>query len=416
MASTVKKTNEPLFHIVKRANIEPWKVWAIRILSGLAALLVCGIVATIFTKDFGGFYSKLFQGVFGTEKRIWDLLYGISILLCIALAITPAFKMKFWNIGAEGQVLIAGLASYMTYFYLKDTALPGPVIVLLMAIFAIIAGAIWGVIPAIFKANWNTNETLFTLMMNYIAIGLIKLFTSIVAKDGSGTLKLIKDAGRLVTIGNYKYLLIVIIVAVITAIIAIYLKYSKHGYEISVVGESENTARYIGINVKKIIIRTMFLSGALCGVAGFLIVSGASYNINGSTVGGQGFTAILVSWLAHFNPIGMVLTAFLVIFFQQGSSFVNSQFQLGSDSFRAIIVGIFFFFIIGCEFFVNYQIKLRHDVQKKINKKLVALKLKKPTDPVVPKPVPVTESTTVDTSANETAEKVTDSDKKEEVK
>lgn len=387
MINAKKSNHEPLLHIVKRSGLEMWKVWLIRILSGLSALLVCGIVSSIFIKDFSGFYTNLFAGVFGTEKRIWSLLYGLAILLCIALAVTPAFKMKFWNIGAEGQVLISGLAAYMTYFYLKGTSLPGPLIVVLMAIFSILAGAVWGVIPAIFKANWNTNETLFTLMMNYIAIGLIKLFTSIVAKDGSGTLKIIKDSGRLITIGQYKYLLIIIIVAILTIIIAVYLKFSKHGYELTVVGESINTAKYIGINVKKVIIRTMTLSGAICGVAGFLIVSGASYVVNSTIVGGQGFTAILVSWLAHFNPLGMVLTAFLVIFIQQGTSFVTSSYNLGSDSIKAITVGIFFFFIIASEFFITYQIKLRHDVEKKLNKFLVKLKLAKPKEPVVMKKV-----------------------------
>jgi len=144
----------------------------------------------------------------------------------------------------------------------------------------------------------------------------------------------------------------------LTIAMYVYLKYSKHGYEISVVGESQNTARYIGINVKKVIIRTMALSGALCGIAGFLLVAGTDHTINTGTVGGMGFTAIMVSWLAKFNPILMAVASFLIVFLERGAGEIATAFQL-NESVSDILTGIILFFIIGCEFFVRYKVVFR---------------------------------------------------------
>ena len=135
----------------------------------------------------------------------------------------------------------------------------------------------------------------------------------------------------------------------------IYLNYSKHGYEIAVVGESERTARYVGMKVKRVIIRTMALSGALCGIAGLLLVGGINHTITTTIAGGQGFTAVMVSWLAKFNPITMVFTSFLIVFLERGASEISTAFGL-NQSFSDILTGIILFFIIGCEFFIQYKI------------------------------------------------------------
>ena len=143
----------------------------------------------------------------------------------------------------------------------------------------------------------------------------------------------------------------------------VYLHYTKQGYEISVVGESENTARYIGINVSKVIIRTMIISGALCGLTGFLIVGALDHSINTATIGGMGFTAIMVSWLAKFNPLIMIGTAAFVTFLDQGAAQVTTTFNVDS-SFPDMMVGIVLFFIIGCEFFITYRLKFRASAKK----------------------------------------------------
>lgn len=357
MKNNERTVREPLFHIAKRDNIIWWKAWLIRIGAMVAALLVCGIVAAILTKDgMLSFYSSLFEGVFQTKRRIWNLLQNTAMLLCVALAVTPAFKMRFWNIGAEGQVLVGALACAACMFYFGGKV-PDPLLILIMFCASITAGAIWAVIPAIFKAQWNTNETLFTLMMNYVAMALVAYCINIWVTSGSAVLGIL-EFGHFPIIGGSAYLLNIIIVAVLTVLIYIYLRYSKHGYELSVVGESLNTARYVGINVKKVIIRTMIFSGVICGIAGLLLVAGTSHTVTTDTVAGRGFTAILVSWLAKFNPIYMILTSFLVIFLQQGAAQVSTTYRLG-NAFPEIIIGIFFFFIIGCEFFIGYQIKFR---------------------------------------------------------
>ena len=357
-----KTTHEPLFHVVKRSSIPLWQSLLIRAGSIVAALIVAGVFTFVLTgQNPLQVYSTMVEGAIGTDRRIWNLLQGIALLLCVSLAVTPAFKMKFWNIGAEGQALMGGLASALCMITLSDKLSPG-VLMLVMIVTSIVCGAIWAVIPAIFKANWNTNETLFTLMMNYIAMQIVKYYAyKYSVPKGSGSIGIINSdtrAGWFPEILDQKYLLNIIIVIALTLFMYVYLKHTKHGYEISVVGESENTAKYIGINVKKVVIRTMLLSGAICGIAGLLMVAGTDHTISSETVGGRGFTAIMVSWLASFNPIMMFLTSFLIVFMEKGAIAVSSEFQLNA-SFSEIITGIIIFFIIGSEFFINYSIKFR---------------------------------------------------------
>ena len=362
-----KKENskhEPLFHIVKRSNVSMKKAIAVRAIAIVVALLVAGLYIFIITKRNPiEIYKQMFLGVFGSAHRITKALKSLAILLCISLAVTPAFKMKFWNCGAEGQALIGGLACAASMFYLGGSV-PKWLLVIVMIVTSILAGAIWAVIPALFKAKWNTNETLFTLMMNYVATSIVAFFIKCWAKDGSGILRPMTQYG-LPQIANTDYLLSVIVVALLTVAIYIYMKYSKHGYEIAVVGESENTARYIGINVKNVIIRTMLLSGAICGLCGLLLVGGIDKTISTETVGGQGFTAIMVSWLGKFNPIFMILTSFLIVFLQVGTKQVSTSFRIDT-SLADITTAIILFFIIGCEFFINYELRFRKK-EKEVN-------------------------------------------------
>ncbi len=362
MTNNSAKVHEPLFHIIKRSSMPKWQGWLIRILSVVAALVICGIVTVVLTGENPiQVYAKMVDGAIGTERRLWALAQNTAMLLCVALAVTPAFKMKFWNIGAEGQVLAGGLATAACMIFLGDKLSP-VVLMLVMIVSSIVAGAVWAFIPAFFKAHWNTNETLFTLMMNYIAMCIVSYFSyEWSVPKGSGHIGVINEAtgaGWLPKISGKAYLCNILIVVVITAFMYIYLKYSKHGYEISVVGESENTAKYIGISVKKVIMRTMLLSGLICGIAGFLLVSGTDHTINRDTAGGRGFTAIMVSWLAKFDPIYMILTSLLIVFLERGAGEISTTFGL-NDSFSEIITGIIIFFIIGSEFFVNYQLKFR---------------------------------------------------------
>lgn len=359
MQNTKINHKEPLFQISKRDDMPVLKSYLVRLVSIVLALLACALIINVVTKlNPVDVYKAMFEGSFGTERKLWTMLKDLAILLLISLAVTPAFKMKFWNIGAEGQGLVGALSASACMIYLSPS-LNGASLIIVMLVSAVVAGIIWGIVPAFFKAKFDTNETLFTLMMNYIAIQLTSFFVVLWENPKDSNLVGIINGktmqGWLPTVGSQRYMLPVLIVAVITIVMYIYLKYTKQGYEISVVGESQNTARYVGINVKKVIIRTMAISGALSGVVGFLLVSGVDHTISVNTIGGIGFTAIMVSWLAKFNPIIMVATSFLIVFLDRGSGQIATSFML-NESFSDICTGIILFFIIGCEFFVNYKI------------------------------------------------------------
>ena len=303
----------------------------------------------------------MFSGAFGSARRSWVTIRDAMMLLCIGVGLAPAFKMRFWNVGAEGQVLIGGILTAGLMRAL-GASVPTPVLLLIMAAASLLAGGLWGIVPAVFKAYWNTNETLFTLMMNYVAIQLTSYCVALWENPkGSNTVGVINQstqAGWFPEVFGQAYGLNVILVLALTIGMFLYLKYSKQGYEITVVGDSENTARYAGISVKKVTIRTMAISGAICGLAGFLAVSGASHTISTSTAGGRGFTAIIVAWLAQFNTFVMVLISFLLVFLQKGAIQIASQFNL-NDYASNVITGIILFFILASEFFINYRVIVR---------------------------------------------------------
>ncbi len=357
-----KQSRGPLVHIVKRGSLPWYGAWGIRALAIILALVTCALVTTVTTgEDPIQVYAAMIDGAFGTARKTWITFQNMSVLLCISLAVTPAFRMRFWNIGAEGQTLAGCLATAACMILLADKV-PGWFMICTMILASIAAGAVWGLIPAIFKAKWNTNETLFTLMMNYVATQLVAYFVILwEVPKGAGKIGIINQSselGWLPQIFGSKYLLSIIVVAIVTVLMYLYLNYSKHGYEIAVVGESERTARYVGIKVEKVIIRTMALSGAVCGLAGLLLVGGINHTVTTSIVGGRGFTAVMVSWLAKFDPIIMIFTSLLLVFLERGASEISTDFGL-NQSFSDIITGIILFFIIGCEFFINYKISFR---------------------------------------------------------
>jgi len=356
------KNKEPLIHISRKKSLTWYQEWGIRIGGILIALVICAIITSM-TTGLNPFevYGTMFEGAFGSDRKIWILLKEIATLLCVSVALAPAFRMKFWNLGGEGQVLIGALATSAVMLYLGNE-LPNAMLIPLMLLAALVSGAIWAGIPAFFKARWNTNETLFTLMMNYVATQLVAYYVIVwEVPKGSGKVGIINQdtmAGWLPMIGNNKYMLNVLVVALVTAFMYIYLRYSKHGYEISVVGESVNTARYVGIKVDRVIIRTMLLSGAICGLAGWLLVAGTDHTITTTLAGGRGFLGVMVAWLAKFNPAGMVLSSFLLGFLERGAGEISAMYSL-NHSFGDILTGIILFFIIGSEFFINYKVKFR---------------------------------------------------------
>ena len=366
--TTAKKHHEPLLHIAKRDDMANWKAWLIRLAAILVGFLIMSFVLTAlcnasFNKavSFGdvmerfqlSIFGRAFQG--GKAAQLWSFLQSAAILLCLSLALTPAFRMKFWNCGAEGQALFGGLCAMFCMINLGGV-LPETVLVPVVIIASILGGALWGLIPALFHAQYGTNETLFTLMMNYIATQLVAYF---VYSNGQGSNVINPvSTGALPVIGGQQYLLNVLIVLLLMVLMFVYMRYSKQGYEVSVVGESQNTARYIGINVKKVIIRTMVISGALCGVAGMLLVAGKDHSINTATVGGQGFTAIMVCWLGQFNPFIIAGMSALVSALQIGAAGVADRYFLNS-AYADVMVGVVVLCLVACEFFIHYKVRIR---------------------------------------------------------
>ena len=355
-----------LFHISKRDALPLPKALAIRVGIILLALVFCALITTLLTgQNPLSVYATILDGAFGSSRRIGVTFRNTAVLLGISLAVTPAFKMRFWNIGAEGQTLIGCLATTACMILLGGKV-STPVLILISLVAALLAGALWGFLPAFFKARWNTNETLFTLMMNYIAMQLASYFIIVwEVPKGAGKIGIINQstrAGWLPEIGN-AYLLPIIVVALMTVFMYVYLSYSKHGYEIAVVGESQRTASYAGIKVDRVIIRTMVLSGALCALMGFMMTAGIDHTLTTTIVDSRGFTAVMVSWMSKFNPFVMIAASLLLVTMDRGASEVASALSL-NHSFADILTGIILFFIIATEFFITYKVTLRKSSKK----------------------------------------------------
>ena len=364
------KPHEPLIRIVKREGLSRPHSIAIRLIGLVLALVISAIlIVSIVDINPLSVYGTMFKGAFGTSMYTWYTIRDTMTLLCIAVGLAPAFAMKFWNIGAEGQVLVGGLVTVacMKYF----SGLPNVLLLLVMVVTSLLAGAVWGFFPGFFKAHWNTNETLFTLMMNYIAIQITSFMVANWENPpGSNTVGVVNAMNKkgwlpsmFNSIPNKDFGWNVVIVMLITVGMFIYLNRTKQGYEIAVIGDSVNTARYAGIRVNKVYIRTMAISGAVCGLAGFIAVSGASHTISTGTAGGRGFTAIIVAWLSKFNPFIMILISLLLVFLSKGASQIASVYAI-NDYVSQIITGIILFFLLGSEFFINYRVVFRHKSAK----------------------------------------------------
>lgn len=376
-----KKVNTPLFSVVKRDDLPKYKAIIIRIatfvITFFLAMLICYFVIK---EDYFEIIGTLFEGatVVSRGKVLpWRLLMDAALLLAFAIAIVAPFKMKYWNMGANGQVLVGALAAIVIMFYMEDFAMKSSannvLVILLMLIASIVASVIWAVIPAIFKVFFNTNETLFTLMMNYVASGLVGYVNYQLAqgkKESPGIINADSEAGWF-PVAIDKYFLPILIIIVITVIIYFYIKKTKQGYEISVVGDSINTAKYVGMNTKWIIIRTLIVSGLICGIIGFIYSSAINHSIDPNTCGSLGFTAVLVAWLSNFSPIIIAGISFLLAFLTLGTSKVSSTYRLGNNDLSNVIIGLIFFAILICEFFIRF--KLKFNEENKLYKALAKL-------------------------------------------
>lgn len=365
MESNLKQTkkHEPLFKVFKRGDMPKWKALIIRFSATLGAIIFSMILAGIIIgRSPFAIFGTMVRGAFSLP---WRLLYDGIILLGFGVAIVPAFKMKFWNMGANGQVLVGCLAAVLIMFYYGD-GMNNFILILLMFICSLLASIIWAVVPALFKAFFKTNETLFTLMMNYIAIGLVAYCNFAMAKGKKETPGIVNDLTEKGWVNfNFlpptvkSYILPIIVIIIITFLIYVYINKTKHGFEVNVLGDSENTARYAGMNTKWITIRTLMISGIICGIIGFLFASCVHHCVTVNLCGGKGFSGVLIAWLSNFNPLIMAGVSLFMAFIDNGTSSVTATYSLGSNALSSVIIGLIFFAILISKFFIRYRVVRR---------------------------------------------------------
>lgn len=354
----------PLIRLVKRGVMNPRKAWAIRIGSILFAFILGMIPILMAGSNPFQSYGIIISGALSKPGYIRQTVKRAVPLLGAALAIAPCFKMRFWNIGAEGQITMGAIFASAIAIWFQDS-LPALPLLTLMMLAGVVGGAVWAFIPGFFKAKYNTNETLFTLMMNYIAIGIVRWLQGgpWEGRPGTQIIPMFKENARLPNVfGIYCGWIIVLILVVI---VHIYMNYTKHGYEVAVIGDSINTARYAGMNVGWVMMRTMLFSGAICGCVGWMLVSGANGTLNADVAGGVGFTAITVAWLSQLNSFAMIIIASILAIIGKGSTTLQTKLNVPA-SVADIVSGILLFCMLGCEFFINYRMVFRGKKEGKV--------------------------------------------------
>ncbi len=375
---TNNKHHEPLFTIFNKTERSKPKSIILRVSMILITFILSMVIVSIVIKE--NIFSILKTFYQGATIRPWKLALDSCLLLGFGVAVVPAFKMKYWNMGSNGQVMMGTLVSIIIMFYLGPVALKSKLnntlILILMFISSVIASVIWAVIPALFKVFFKTNETLFTLMMNYIAGGLVAYTNFVLAKGQKEAqdVTLLNEGGwlpyQVSKNFNSNYLIVCIVILLMTIFIYIYMSKTKHGYEITVVGDSKATARYVGMHTKTIIIRTLILNGVMCGIIGFLYASAINHSMNSNMCGSLGFTAVLIAWLSNFNPLVMALVSFGLAFLTIGTSKISSVYRIGNNDIANVIIGLMFFSILICEFFIRFKVRINLNKFKKKNKDL----------------------------------------------
>lgn len=355
---TENHVKQPLLRIVKRAEKSPRQILILRLVAVVLSLVAGGVFVAVLGHNPFVVYGTIINGALRSKMAVQATVKIAVPLVIASLAVTFAFTMRFWNIGAEGQIIMG--AAFASYFALFHSGWNHWLLLISMFFAGALGGGLWGLIPAVFKVQFKTNETLFTLMLNYIALHIVSYLRDGPWRDpgAAGFSKIArfdKNAMLDKVFGVHAGWLIAL---VLTAAVYVYLRRTKQGYEISVVGDSQETARYAGMNVRAIVLRTMFLSGAVAGICGMIQVSGADITLTPAVAGGVGFTAIIIAWLSQLHPPVILLVSVMFSILEKGSSVLQSSYGLSTDS-ADVLQGIILFFILGCEFFVRYGFALR---------------------------------------------------------
>jgi simple sugar transport system permease protein len=341
--------------VTKRADMPRIKTIIIEIAAVVLSIVFAGIVLLFFGLDPVKIFSAIVEGAVGTDLRIEQTISKAVPLTIASLGILVAFKMKFWNIGGEGQITMGALAAALVALNFGD--LPRPLLLILMAAVSIVAGAVWAFIPAVFKAKWGTNETIFTLMMNYVAIKFVTYLQYGPLRDpnsnGFPRIADFSENGLMPDLFGYHLGWIIAIVLVVFTYL--FINHTKKGYEITVVGESLETARYAGMNVPVVIMISMAISGGLCGLVGMIQASAIEKTLVFGIANNYGFTAIITAWLARLNAITTVFVCIAFAILMQGAAYIQLAMNVPS-SVAQVVQGIILFFVLGSDFFLRYKI------------------------------------------------------------
>lgn len=344
-----------MLRFVKRDGISKKNNILIRAAAIILALFATGIFLLFLKLNPLSVYASMVKGAFGSAYSTRETIVRAIPLIIAGLGISVAFKMQFWNIGAEGQIAMGAFSAALVAF--KLSSLNKPMLLILMAAAGIIGGGLWALVPALFKSLYNTNETIITLMMNYIALQWITYLQYGPWKDkkASGFPKIANFSDNAVLPQVFKIHIGWIIALILVVLVYVLMNYTKKGYEIAVLGESEKTAVYAGINIKKTIITAVIISGGLCGLAGMIQASAVLQTLSVEVSGNNGFTAIIVAWLSSLSAPIILVVSILFAALLEGGSYIQTAFGIPQAA-ALILQSMILFFVLGSEFFVKYRL------------------------------------------------------------
>lgn len=353
-----------MFKVQKKSEASTLGKIAIQVTGILLALVTAAVFLAVLKLNPLSVYASMLDGAYGTPYRFRQTVITTVPLIITSLGIAIAFKMKFWNIGAEGQILMGGF--FGAYFALNFDFLPKPLLLLIMLIAGAIGGGLWALIPAYLKAKWQTNESITTLMLNYVALKWVVYLQYGPWKDpnsfGMPIMPRFSDQAILPEVFGVHIGWIIAVVLVV--VVFLFMNYSKKGFEIAVLGESENTARYAGINIGRTILTAVFFSGALCGITGIIQASAVSNSLSVGLSGGMGYTAIITAWLSGLSAPVIVVVCFLFATLTQGGAYIQTAFGIPAAA-AAILQALILFFVLGSDFFTKYRVVWKGKNSKK---------------------------------------------------
>lgn len=326
------------------------------VLGGGVILMVGGNPLTI--------YAGMARAAFASKWGISDTLVKTTPLLLATLGVGLAFRMRLWNIGAEGQLLIGALCATGAALYVATPETPGPVALALMILAGFAGGAAWGFIPGWFKAQFGVNEIISSLMLNYVALSLINFFVfGPWSERGFGHTPMFPRNAWLPRLTDYADSLPVargmtvhggIFLALAAfAVIFVLLRATKFGFEVTLAGDNPEAARYAGVRLRRMTMLIMALSGGLAGLAGMSEVAGVSHRLLATVSPGYGFTAIIIAWLGRLDPLNALWVSYLF-----GGLLVGAD-EISSVGVAQVLQGIILFVMVSGGLLLRYRVRLR---------------------------------------------------------